>query len=178
MAHDLLLGTTRRDWSCGIDLYLTQDRRREMAQDILSDREVGELGKLVDDEIQQSYREIVRLNTSQKIPADLRRSFRPLLARWQEFSGPRQGKFAGSDYVALVNFRDENRQFAQKLATISATAPQSSSEKSPTVLAEKSIAPHTTPPRPPQEPWVSPTTIALAVGGVASLALLISAIKK
>jgi hypothetical protein len=134
MARDLLRGKTWRDWSCGIDLYLTQARRREMAQNILADREVGELGKLVEDEIQQSYREIVRLQAAQKMPPDLQRSFRPLLARWQEFSTSRRRKFAGSDYLALVNFRDENRQFAQKLAVI-ASIPLSSSRTSPSALS-------------------------------------------
>jgi hypothetical protein len=171
VARDLLLGTTKRDWSCGIDLYLTQDRRREMAQDILSDREVGDLGKLVGDEIQQSYREIVRLNTSRKIPADLRRSFRPLLARWQEFSGPRRGKFAGSDYVALVNFRDENRQFAQQLAAIAASSSTSSSWLSSPWLSRTS----------PADAPTAPTSLALGATsllGLCGLSFLTSRLNK
>lgn len=125
MAHDLLRGKTRRDWSCGIDLRLTQPRRREMAEDVLANREVGELGKLVDDEIQQSFREIARLHAAGKMPPELRRSFRPLLARWQEFKSARDGKLAGSDYLELANFRDENRRFAREIAAISAASPRS-----------------------------------------------------
>lgn len=131
MAHDLLRGKTRRDWSCGIDvpLFMTEARRREAGEDVLASQEVGQLGKLVDSEIQQSFSKIAKLNAAGKMPPTLRRSFRPLLARWQEFKTVRRAKFAGSDYLDLVNFRDENRRFAQKLAPISSlvSAPSSAS---------------------------------------------------
>ena len=59
------------------------------------------------------------------MPAAERRDFGKFLRRWQEFSTPREGKFAGSDYVALTNFRDANRKVGARLALIAASLPTS-----------------------------------------------------
>lgn len=158
MAYDLLLGNTTRDWSCGIALYSTPAKRGER---VLAAIEVRDLGKLVETEIQQNFREIVRLQTAKKMPVDLRRSFKPLLSRWQDFSRPKNGKFVEADYLELVNFRDENRLFTQKLAALTPAA---------TSIPAATSAPTTPPP--------ALKTAALAIGGAASLALLIHAIRK
>ena len=126
MARDFILGRTKRRWGrSDLGSFPTVSRAtdRERYEDIRAHLEVPALAKTVEAEIQQNYHHIVRLVTSKQMPVAERKSFGKLLARWQEFSTPRTGKWSGADYVALVNFRDANRRVTARLAELDRTAP-------------------------------------------------------
>ncbi len=123
MARDLLLGMIPRDWSCGAFPVTSPAVARERYEDVVAESEVGPLAKLVEDETFRTFQKIVALQAANKMPAADRKAYGKFLARWREFSRQRGGKFDGADYVALANFRDENRRHAARLTEIEASRP-------------------------------------------------------
>jgi hypothetical protein len=126
MSKDLAFGKTSRDWSCGAFPFTSPAADRERWGDALAEREVGPLSELVKAEIFRNFQRILLLQTSGKISTADRKTYGHFVARWQDFYRPRAGKFAGEDYITLINFRDENRRYAANLTQLEkAPAPTS-----------------------------------------------------
>jgi len=157
MALDLIFGATSRRWSIG----LTERRRRQLGQDVLAERAVGDLAKTVEEETFKNFQTNLRLSTQGKLPVPLRRSFGALLRRWYAFRDEHRGRYAGEDFVALQNFRDENRIFTRRLAELDATP--ASRARAP----EASPSPNQAGSHPSLAPMLG---VAAALGGLALLA--------
>lgn len=180
MARDLLLGNTRRRWergsSCGQvpppPLFMTEKKRRELYQDVQAEADAPALGRQVGEAIQRNFQTIVRLGKN--IPITERKAFGKFLQKWQEFSMPKNGKYAGTDYLELVNFRDANQKYTARLAELSAKVKPARVADSPSTGAPTASAPPASAPPPP------PVTLArvllpaaLGLAGVLGAAYLL-----
>jgi hypothetical protein len=122
MAHDLILGKTRHDWSCGSWLSLpTEASRRQLALDVSAQTDSKKLGQLVRDEIQKNYSTIVRLDAAKRLPVVERKAFGVFMRKWVDFGAAHaqasaQPVFTSDDVVALRNFREANQRFTERLA--------------------------------------------------------------
>jgi len=120
MAHDLVFGKTRRDWSCGV--WAGPDRsHKQLALDVNAEIDSKKLGQLVREEIQKNYDTIVRLDAARRLPVVERKAFGVFMRKWVDFGAVHAQKsaqpvFAGEDVVALKNFREANRRFTDRLA--------------------------------------------------------------
>lgn len=131
MSRDLALGTTPRDWSCGAFPVTTPAVAHERYEDAVAETEVGPLARLVEAETFRNFQKILSLQAAGKMPPADRKAYGRFVARWQEFRRQHNGKFAGADYVALTNFRDENRRHASRLAEIEKSPPASPPPSAP-----------------------------------------------
>lgn len=168
MAIDLLFGKTSRDWSCG---YYHKDEKlaTEVKADTSAKRDVAKIGPAARAEVQQNINKMVQLSSAGRVPEVERKAFGKFLEKWFAFALPRDGKFRGEDYVALSNFREANRRFAERLAVFEKMA------ATPLVKSPLAPAPPATPPAAlvtaPRTGWV-----ALVIGallGAAGLGFLV-----
>jgi hypothetical protein len=129
MAYDLILGQTSRDWSignssmCGSSYALDpgtssfdQNAREYLTKDSVA------LGKAARDEIDKNTREAIRLTNDKRLPEVDRKAFGAFFKKWLAFNESKKGKFVGSDYVAILNFREANKRFTERLAVFAQLA--------------------------------------------------------
>ena len=136
MAYDLIVGKTKRDWSCGSILSLpTEAAKRETTVDTFAQLEAPEIGNAVRNEIQKNYNTIVRLDTAKRLPVAVRKEFGGFLKKWLAFGTSHNGKFSGIDTVALNNFREANKRFTERLLVFDRLA------KTPLTMPLKQPAP-------------------------------------
>lgn len=117
MARDLILGRTSRDWSCG-----SLTARQQAAEDVIAQLEVEPLAETVDREVQQSFRRVAALHSRGLMPTNRRKAFGSLMRRWLSFKESRGGKYLGSDYVEVANFRDEVRRYSYEIGPLERAA--------------------------------------------------------
>ena len=118
MAYDLIFGKTSRDWSCGKQLLSLADARdpNRSENDLFTRRDTKRLGALVKDEIQTNFKTILRLDTAKRLPVATRKEYGNFFRKWYDFNYPRDGKYTDQDFVALLNFREANKRFTERLA--------------------------------------------------------------
>jgi hypothetical protein len=116
MAYDLIFGKTSRNWSCGAVLSLAdaQDASK-LNNDLFARRDAKRIGVLVKEEIQQNFTTIVRLDTAKRLPMAVRKEFSGFVRKWYDFNTPRDGKYTQADFMALLNFREANKRFTERL---------------------------------------------------------------
>lgn len=147
MARDLILGRTKRDWSCGLQPLPTRAERSVLAEHlwgrVWDKSEAAELGRRVDTRFRQIYKQVTELQASGKMTPVVRQEFGKLYRLWHDFSLPKDGKFEPSDYVELLNFRDALQPHYLAVAALAAqrseprnstSAPPQGSLPSPTKL--------------------------------------------
>jgi hypothetical protein len=114
MAYDLIFGKTRRNWSCGSVLALA-DAKTPLTYDFAAKGDAKRVGALVREEIQKNVNTIVRLDTAKRLPIAVRKEFGGFMRKWYDFNTPRDGKYTANDFVALLNFREANKRFTERL---------------------------------------------------------------
>ena len=116
MAYDLIFGKTSRNWSCGAVLSLADAQNPDaLKDDLFARRDAKQVGSLVKNEIQQNYNTIVRLDTAKRLPLAVRKEFGSFMRKWYDFNVPRDGKYTQNDFMALLNFREANKRFTERL---------------------------------------------------------------
>jgi hypothetical protein len=116
MAYDLIFGKIRRNWSCGAVLSLTDAQAPgTLEYDLSAKRDALRVGSLARAEIQENINTIVRLDTAKRLPLAVRKEFGGFLKKWYDFNTPRGGKYTPRDFIALVNFREANKRFTERL---------------------------------------------------------------
>jgi hypothetical protein len=123
MSFDLIFGKTQRDWSCGAVLALEDVKNPQALQDdLFARRDSKKLGSLVKAEIQKNFTTIVRLDTAKRLPVAERKAFGAFMRKWVDFNFKKNSQFAESDFVALMNFREANKRFTERLAVFDKVA--------------------------------------------------------
>jgi hypothetical protein len=116
MSFDLIFGKTHRDWSCGAVLALDDVKDSQaLRDDLFARRDSKKLGSLVKAEIQKNFTTIVRLDTAKRLPVAERKAFGTFMRKWIDFNYNKNGRFVESDFVALMNFREANKRFTERL---------------------------------------------------------------
>lgn len=89
--------------------------QRAIEDDLFARRDAKKIGGLVKAEIQKNFNDIVRLDTAKRLPIVERKAFGVFLRKWFDFNFARDGKYTEDDFVALVNFREANKRFTERL---------------------------------------------------------------
>jgi hypothetical protein len=117
MAHDLIFGKLARDWSCGAVLSLADVKDpKSLEYDLFATRDAKRIGSLAKEEIQKNFATIVKLDTAKRLPIAVRKEFGAFMRKWVDFNYARNSKYAERDFVALMNFREANKRFTERLA--------------------------------------------------------------
>jgi hypothetical protein len=117
MAHDLIFGKLARDWSCGAVLSLADVKDpKALEYDLFATRDAKRIGSLAKEEIQKNFATIVKLDTAKRLPVAVRKEFGAFMRKWVDFNYARNSKYAERDFVALMNFREANKRFTERLA--------------------------------------------------------------
>jgi hypothetical protein len=170
MARDLILGKTRRDWSCGAatdpatalrvlrglsraEEWLPHGHVKRIARDLQHAEETQALGEAVEREVKSTYDLIVLLTSADKLPAAERRSFSPTMRRWQELNSSRRGRYLPEDYVTLLNIRAACADTRRKISDYVKASKESHKPESP-----RETSPGT------QRPSVAGMAVMTAVG--------------
>jgi hypothetical protein len=154
MSRDLALGTTPRDWSAG----MSREESRLAYHDAVAYRDVAALARAVETETQRNFQESLRLHSAGKLPEDDRRAFGQTLRKWHALRDSRQGKYAGEDFVALTNVKDENLRHSRRFAE----------------LASSPVPPRGVPLTPPRDPTGTSWRKAVPVAAGAAALLVLS----
>jgi hypothetical protein len=94
------------------------EQSKQLAQDVLATSQVTTLAREVDAGIRRNFDTNLRLHAAGKLPAAERRALGKLMKRWYDFSREKDGKFDGSDFVALQNFQISNQRWTKRLAEL------------------------------------------------------------
>jgi hypothetical protein len=153
MAHDLILGKTKLDWSCGRAMSSPPARA-------LDDPNVSpqKLGEIVRSEIQKNYDTIVTLTTAKRLPEAERKAFGGFFRKWIAFALPKDGKFHSEDTVALINFRSANSSFVPRLKILADLA------RTPLTKSPGMVTPTGTSTPDPPRPWGLLSILGLGLG--------------
>ena len=172
MAYDLIFGKTSRDWSCGgqiLSLADVRDNPRAIEDDLFARRDAKRIGVLAREEIQKNFTNIVRLDTAKRLPVAVRKEFGGFLRKWYAFNEPRNGKYTEADFVALVNFREANKRFTERLAIFDQLAKTPLKQPvAPTSLVPFGLPGSQAPASP--RPWGWLLGLGLSLAGVGFLA--------
>ena len=123
MAFDLIFGRTRRDWSCGAVLALDDVKdSRAIQDDLFARKDSKKIGSLVKSEIQKNFNTIVRLDTAKRLPIAERKAFGIFMRKWVDFNYNKNSQFTEADFVTLMNFREANKRFTERLAVFDQVA--------------------------------------------------------
>jgi hypothetical protein len=116
MAYDLIFGKTARNWGCGAVLALADVQNpQELETDLFARRDANRIGALAKEEIQKNFTTIVRLDTAKRLPVAFRKEFGGFMRKWVNFNYGRDGKYTERDFVSLLNFREANKRFTERL---------------------------------------------------------------
>ena len=175
MAHDLVFGRTARDWSCGGEILSLADAKNpdQPQYDLFARRDAKRLGVLVKEEIQKNFTTIVRLDTAKRLPLAVRKEFGGFFRKWYDFNTPRDGKYTEADFMALLNFREANKRFTERLAIFDklAKTPLKQPLVTPTTnVALTTFSPLGTPSPSTPRPWGWLLGLGLGLAGVGFLA--------
>lgn len=167
MAHDLIFGSTSRDWSCGSVLSFSDVKNPEtLEHDLFANRDVSTLGPIVKKEIQANFDTAFRLENAKRLPLAERQAFGRFMSRWVDFNFKKDEKFTKSDFVPLLNFREANKRFTERLAVLDRLA--KTPLKTPlatTALAQVPAGGQQLAPR--RSPWAWLWGLGLGLAGVA-----------
>ena len=116
MAYDLIFGKTTRNWGCGSVQALADVKSPDaLKDDIFARRDAKRVGALVKEEIQKNFNTIVRLDTANRLPVAERKAFGGFMKKWVAFNYDKDGRYTEADFVALMNFREANKRFTERL---------------------------------------------------------------
>jgi hypothetical protein len=156
MSHDLILGQTSRDWSCG-KLVVTPVPERPW--DLLP--EAGKQAEAVRSEMSKTATTVIKMRRAGLLPDADWRGFGKLHRQWLNLSDSRRGRWQESDSLLLWNLREACKTFAQRFAALG-----NLSKPVGTALVPTSPPP-TPPPSPPGSgPWYVALGAALALAGI------------
>jgi hypothetical protein len=170
MAYDLIFGKTTRNWSCGAAMSLAEVQDPQTLQDdLFIRRDVKRLGSLTREEIQKNFNTIVRLDTAKRLPIAVRKEFGGFLRKWYDFNIPRNAKYVDADFIALINFREANKRFTERLTIYDQLAKTPLKQPvAPTSLVPFGL-PGEHPPSTPR-PWGWILSLGLGLAGIGFLA--------
>ncbi len=160
MAHDLLMGRTNRDWSCG---KLVVQPRPDADKPWVEEKDPAKLGESARSEIARAASLAVRLSRAGRLPRADKDQFASFHRKWTDFYSSRRGRWGKRDVLLLWNFREAAKKLGARLsafesiAKIPARAPSGS-------LAVGAPPSGTEPPAPPA--WALLVGAALALFGV------------
>lgn len=125
MAHDLILGKTNRDWSCGeiADNFISatistsvDETRQRLAESLVAKGDAQGLGNIVRSEIQANADLAVTLASTGKLPVSERKAFGVFMKKWVAYAGEKNGRYVQDDFMRILQFRATNRRFTERLA--------------------------------------------------------------
>ena len=119
MAHDLILGSTKRDWGTGASFYPpTPNPGLEDA----SSMDPSDLAEAVRHEIASATNLAIKLSKSKRLPPADYAAFKKFHTAWNIYSGQHSGKWTKRDNLNLWNLRQINRQFDARFMVFDAVA--------------------------------------------------------
>jgi len=150
MAHDLILGRTPRDWSCGGAAPApTQENRERLPSAPRLAEEVRAL-------VTRTTARVIRGRKRGRVPEADWQAARELHRRWLKLSDARRGRWRESDSLPLRELRESAGRLAGRLDVLE----ESSRGRA---LAPASPAPA---PAPSTGPWYAALGAALTLAGV------------
>ena len=120
MAHDLILGTTTRDWSCGRLAPAPTPASGSFEETTSMDP--AALAEAVRHEIATNTSRALRLHQAGRLPISDFNAYRKFHTAWIAFSGRRTGRWSAKDKLNLWNLRELNRQFSMRFAVFDKVA--------------------------------------------------------
>jgi hypothetical protein len=154
MAHDLILGKTSRDWSCG------GNAAPAPSTDPPWERlpEAPKLAEAVRSEMSRAATAAIRLRRAGRLPDATWREFGKLHRRWLALSDARRGRWREADSLLLWNLRRSCEGFGKQFAALDDLSKPGSTAPVPAATAPPA-------PRSPA-PWYVALGAALALAGV------------
>ena len=119
MAHDLILGDTRRNWGTGAAFYSpTPNPGLEDA----ANSDPGTLAEATRREIAKAASLVMKLSRSRRLPPADFDAYRKFHDAWITYSAQHAGNWAPRDNLNLWNLRQINRQFDARFMVFDAVA--------------------------------------------------------
>ena len=156
MAHDLIFGRTKRDWSCGAHPAPAEP------EGLVTQSQVDELAKTTNSEIIKSTNLAIKLSRSKRLPDAEKEPFKRFHKKWLAFMDSHRSGCRVEDALALWNFRKVNERFKTRFdvfAKVATTPLRKPSEPSPTEIASPA-------PRAPAWSWSLPLWAGIAIAGL------------
>lgn len=155
MAHDIFLGTTPRDWSCG--RAAPAEPPPEPAWERLPPAPA--MAEAARSEMSRTAAAAIRLRRRGRLPDADWRGFSQLHRRWVNLSDSRRGRWRESDSLLLWNLREACRKFSGRFASL-----DDLSRPGGRALVPVPVPPP--PAKPSPAPWYLALGAALALAGV------------
>lgn len=150
MAHDIVLGETNRDWSCG-HLVVTERGPWDKLPDAPT------LAAETRAVFSKAAAAAIKMRRAGRLADADWKDFGKLHRRWLTWSDQHRGRFEERDVLPLWNFRETGKKFAKKLAALAALS--SPGALVPAKPTEPSLTTNA-------RPWYVALGAALALAGV------------
>ncbi len=178
MARDLILGRTRRDWSCGGPLELLRalqaadrlERRMpfgtaRVLTDLQRAEEAQALGEATERKVRNTRDLVALLTQKGGLPTSEREPFAPTARKWEKFKSRRRGKYLPEDYVTLLNFQKACQNELGRISSRVRADAEARRKKTKTTPPENET------PGAPRRPSVTGLVVATALGFAGTLLL-------
>jgi hypothetical protein len=166
MAYDLIFGSTSRDWSCGGVMSFAEAKDpKKLQYDLFANQDASKLGSLVKKEIQENFNTAFRLENTKRLPLAERQAFCRFMTKWVDFNFQKDEKFSKEDFITLLNFREANKRFTERLAVFDQLA--KTPLKTPVASTALAKGPAgSPPPAPPSRAWAWLLSLGLGLAGL------------